>query len=133
MTKAKMKKENDKISVLCMLSVLVSAIFLSELFTCKARSERLVRVPQRLLCEGKEACVEKKSTGPGCSPCIFATKKQKTKQTKNRYTAKTLPSFFFIRKSVFCTWDIPIVPYIRYQNALFCAHEMSRYAAGTSA
>ena len=41
--------------------------------------------------------------------------------------------FFFFRKSVFCTWDIPIVPYIRYQNASFCANEMSRYASGTSA
>ena len=128
MTKAKMKKDNDKLSVLCMLSVLVSAIFLSELFTCKARSERLVRVPQRLLCEGKEACVEKKSTGPGCSPCIFATKKKKSDTPQKCYRF-----FFIFRKSVFCTWDTPIVPYIRYQNASFCAHEMSRYAAGTSA
>ena len=71
----------------------------------------------------------KKTTGAGCSPCIFATGKK-----KKRCPAKTLPIFFFFfRKSVFCTWDIPIVPYIRYQNASFCAHEMSRYAAGTSA
>ena len=77
--------------------------------------------------KGKK-CALKKTTGPSCFPSIFATKKKRKKKSdvpSKRYR-------MFVRKSVFCTWDIPIVLYVRYQNALFGAHEMSRYAAGTS-
>ena len=49
MTKAKIKKENDKIPAYCMLPLPVSAIFGSALFTCKARSDWLFRVPQQLI------------------------------------------------------------------------------------
>ena len=80
--------------------------------------------PRGWFVKGKK-CALKKTTGPSCFPSIFATKKKRKKKSdvpSKRYR-------MFVRKSVFCTWDIPIVLYVRYQNALFCAHEMSRYPA----
>ena len=70
----------------------------------------------------------KKTTGGLWFPLYFCNGEEKKAMPRKNAT-----DFFLFRKFVFCTWDIPIVPYIRYQNASFCAHEMSRYAAGTSA
>ena len=118
-----------------MLSSPVLAILGNALFTCKTCSDWLVPVLQRLICEGKEVCVEK-VTRRGCSPCILRRTKTKTKIEREREREREREAAFlrnatefFFRKSVFCTWDIPIVLYVRYQNALFCAHEMSRYPA----
>ena len=65
-------------------------------------------------------------------------KKKKKKNNKERKKRKAISRknatvfvvvVVVLRKSVFCKGDIPIVLCVRYQNTLFCAHEMSRYAA----
>ena len=84
------------------------AILGNALFTCKARSDWLVLVPQRLICEGKEVFVEKKKLQASVVPLASLrrkgkkrTEKKKEKKEKNpQHFEKTLPIFFFFRKSV---------------------------------
>ena len=73
-----MKKENDKIPAFCMLPSPALAIFESALFTCTVRSDWLLRVPRRLICEGKEACVEK-DYRPRLFPLYICETKKKKK------------------------------------------------------
>ena len=129
LTKVKMKKENNQIPTVSMLSSPVSAILVSALFTCKARSDWLVCVPLRLFCEGKEACVEKDYRL--VVPLVFLRRKKRKRRSNFRQKCYRFFFFFFFRKSVFCscTWNISIVLDVRYQNALFCAHEMLRHPA----
>ena len=39
---------------------------------------------------------------------------------KHQFSAKTQSIFFVLRKWMFCKWDVPIVPCVSFQNALFC-------------
>ena len=70
-----------------MLSSPVTAIFGSALFSCKARSDWLIRVLQRLICAGNEACVKKRLQAP-VVPLVFLRRK-KTKQNKKTTTKNT--------------------------------------------
>ena len=74
-----------------MLSLSVSAIFGSALFTCDARFDWLVRVPQRLICEGKEPCVEKRLQTLVVS-LVFL--RHKTTTTKTPIFRKNAADFF---------------------------------------
>ncbi|WP_419595958.1 hypothetical protein, partial [Thiolapillus sp.] len=45
--------------------------------------------------------------------------------SKHQFSAKTQSIFVFVflfcfRKWMFCKWDVPIVPCVSFQNALFC-------------
>ena len=87
-----------------MLSSPVLAILGNALFTCEARSDWLVPVPQRLICEGKEVFVEKKKLQASVVPLASLrrkgkkrTEKKKEKKEKNpQHFEKTLPIFFFL-------------------------------------
>ena len=82
----------------------VLAILGNALFTCKARSDWLVLVPQRLICEGKEVFVEKKSYRPRLFPlhlCDASGKKNQKQKQNAAFRTNATDFCFVLRKSVF--------------------------------
>ena len=96
LAKVKMKKEKRPNTCSLHAVFAVLAILGNALFTCKARSDWLVLVPQRLICEGKEVFVEKKSYRPRLFPlhlCDASGKKKIKNKNKTQHFAQTLPIF----------------------------------------
>lgn len=119
LTQTKKKKENDKIPAFCVLVSPVSSILQKACVYISDASDWLVRAGKA---RGRKA--RWKDIPDSIGSLVFCRCSRHRK--KHIFLQKRYRKF--LRKWMFCTWDMSSFMYASFHNALFYAHGKARYA-----